>query len=339
MATAHLNPGPADLENLIGLRLSQREAHPMSEPLVSVVVVTFESEDDIGECVRSVLASAVPLEIIVVDNASSDRTVDCLAGIMADHPACRVIRNTENRGFAKGVNQGILASRADYILVLNPDCSLASDAIELTLGAFQGMPAVAMAGCMLLNTDGTEQAGARRYLPTPWRALVRVLQLHRFSSVHPGLKGFLMDHEPIPAHPAEVEATSGAFMLVRREAIEQVGPLDEGYFMHCEDLDWCFRFRQAGWKILFVPQARAIHKKACSSRARPIRVELYKHRGMIRFYRKFFRDRYPLLLMWGVAAAVWTRFALKATLMLLQKAWAPTSPPGQEVGNPRRYVG
>jgi hypothetical protein len=168
---------------------------------------------------------------------------------------------------------------------------------------------------------------------------VGALQLHRFASVHPGFKGFLMDREPVPTQPIEVEATSGAFMLVRRTAVEQVGMLDEGYFMHCEDLDWCWRFLQAGWKILFVPQARAVHKKARSSRTRPIRVELYKHLGMIRFYRKFFRDRYPLLLMWGVAAAVWTRFAFKATVMLLLKARTLTSPPRQELESPRRYVG
>ena len=311
----------------------------MRKPLVSVVVVTFESEDDIEECLRSVLASSVPLEVIVVDNASCDQTVDCLLRVVADHSACSVIRNPENRGFAKAVNQGIAASRGEFVLVLNPDCVVAPAAIAMALKVVQAEGDAAMAGCMLLNTDGTEQAGARRYFPTPWRALVRVLKLHRFTSLYPGFKAFLMDGEPVPTHPIEVEATSGAFMLVRREAIEQVGPLDEGYFMHCEDLDWCWRFRQAGWRILFVPQARTVHKKARSSRARPIRVELYKHRGMFRFYRKFFRDRYPLLLMWGVAAAVWTRFALKATLMLLQKAWAPTSPPRQEVESPRRYVG
>jgi GT2 family glycosyltransferase len=312
----------------------------MSDPVVSVVVVTFESEDDVGDCVRSVLASDVRLEVTVVDNASSDHTVDRFGHAAAGHPECRIIRNAQNQGFAKAVNQGIAVSRGAYVLVLNPDCTLAPGAIALVLGAMRDAPISAMAGCMLLNPDGTEQAGARRYLPTPWRALVRVLQLHRFAKLHPRLHGFLMNREPLPSQPVEVEATSGAFMLVRRRAVEQVGMLDEGYFMHCEDLDWCWRFRQAGWKILFVPQARAIHKKGRSSRTMPVRVELYKHLGMIRFYRKFFRYRYPLPLMWAVVAAVWTRFAAKAAMLLLLKACAQlTSTRREELPRPRRFVG
>ncbi len=311
----------------------------MSEPLVSVVIVTFESEDDIVECARPVLASDVVLDVTIVDNASSDRTVEHLTRIAADHPECRVICNAANRGFAAAVNQGIAASRGEYVLVLNPDCVLATDAIAVALGAIQASPHAAMAGCLLLNQDGSEQAGARRYLPTPWRALVRVLRLQRFAAHHPGLDGLAMNREPVPSQSVEVEATSGAFMLVRRRAIEQVGMLDEGYFMHCEDLDWCWRFRRAGWKILFVPQARAVHKKGRSSRKRPIRVELYKHLGMLRYYRKFLRDRYPLPLMWGVVAAVWIRFAVKAIVMLLLRAREPALPPRQKLHRPRRYVG
>jgi GT2 family glycosyltransferase len=270
----------------------------MLQPLVSVVVVTFESQDDIEECVRSVLASNAPAEVIVVDNASSDGTVDSVVCIMADHPECRAICNAQNRGFATA-EPGHRRSRGDYVLVLNPDCALDPDAIATALAAIEASPAAAVAGCMLLNTDGTEQAGARRYLPTPWRALVRVLNLNRLTNLLPGLDGIQMNREPVPSQAVEVEATSGAFMLVRRTAMQQVGMLDEGYFMHCEDLDWCCRFRQAGWKILFVPQARAVHKKGRSSRTRPIRVELYKHLGMIRFYRKFLRDRYPVALTWA----------------------------------------
>ena len=97
-------------------------------------------------------------------------------------------------------------------------------------------------------------------------------------------------------------------MMVRRDAMEDVGLLDEGYFMHCEDLGWCMRFRQAGRKILFVPDARMVHDKGHCSKARPIFVEWHKHKGMIRFYRKFFRHQYPGLLMGLVTVGVWARF-------------------------------
>lgn len=111
-------------------------------------------------------------------------------------------------------------------------------------------------------------------------------------------------------------------MFVRRAALEQVGPLDEGYFLHCEDLDWCMRFRQAGWKIMFVPDVAVIHFKGQSSKARPIRVLWHKHKGMIRFYQKFFRREYSWALMVLVAIAVWTRFSLLALVELLGRARA-----------------
>jgi GT2 family glycosyltransferase len=311
----------------------------MSEPLVCVVVVTFESRDDISECLRSVLASDVPVELIVIDNHSRDGTVERVAEIIAQRPQCRLMRNEHNVGFAKAVNQGIAASRAPFVLTLNPDAVVLPDTIGIALRALEARPKAALAGCMLLNPDGTEQAGARRYLPTPWRALVRVLQLYRLDALHPRLHGFHMNQEPVPRGPIEVEATSGAFMLVRRCAIEQVGTLDEGYFMHCEDLDWCVRFRQAGWTVLFVPNAKAAHRKGGSSRARPIRVELYKHRGMVRFYRKFFRRRYPSVLMWAVVAAVWTRFAIKAVWMALTGAGRAASPTSEtRIRDAGRYV-
>jgi hypothetical protein len=124
---------------------------------------------------------------------------------------------------------------------------------------------------------------------------------------------------PLPDRPVEVEAISGAFMLVRRSALEKVGPLDEGYFLHCEDLDWCMRFKQAGYQILFVPDVVVSHVKGGCSVNRPVFVEWHKHKGMIRFYRKFFRQRYPGVLMGLVFAAVWARFLVKAIVLTLKQ--------------------
>jgi GT2 family glycosyltransferase len=101
-------------------------------------------------------------------------------------------------------------------------------------------------------------------------------------------------------------------MLIRREALQDVGSLDEGYFLHCEDLDWCMRFRKKGWKILFVADARVVHHRGVCSRSRPVFVEWHKHKGMMRFYRKHFRHQYPGMLMWLVGTGVWLRFALLA---------------------------
>ena len=112
-----------------------------------------------------------------------------------------------------------------------------------------------------------------------------------------------LNHRPI-----EVEAISGSCSMVRRDVMEQLDYWDEGYFLHCEDLDLCMRVRQKGWKILFVPSAPVIHHQGYCSRTRPIFAEWNKHKGMMRFYRKFFRNQYPGALMWLVAIGVWLRF-------------------------------
>jgi GT2 family glycosyltransferase len=184
-------------------------------------------------------------------------------------------------------------------------------------------PEAGMAGCLLVNPDGTEQVGCRRFVPTPWRSMVRVLRLSHLIKNHPRFQPFTMKGLPLPEAPVPIEAISGAFMLVRREALEAVGPMDENYFLHCEDLDWCMRFRQAGWKILFVPHVRTVHWKGSCSKAHPVAVEYHKHRGMVRFYNKLFRHQYPGGLMVLVIAAVCLRFMAKAAWISTRRVFAP----------------
>ena len=293
---------------------SQRRDHPPPPvPRVSVVIVTYQSQDDIAACLRSVRRCTLPLEIIVVDNASQDATLDRLRANarLIDRLAC----NRDNVGFAKAVNQGLQLARGEYLLVLNPDSVVQPGAIEQAACALNDEPDAGLVGALLLNPDGTEQAGGRRAVPTPGRVLARTLALHRWFPGRSWARGFVLKDQPLPDAAIEVEAISGAFMLVRRAALEQVGPLDEGYFMHCEDLDWCMRFRERGWCVLFVPAARIVHRKGQSGRRCAVRVEWHKHRGMVRFYRKFFRSRYPVLLMPVIIGAVWCRFALKVGLL------------------------
>ena len=177
-----------------------------------------------------------------------------------------------------------------------------------------------MVGGLLINPDGTEQRGGRRAVPTPGRSLAQALGFGALAHRYPGLfSDFMLHQQPLPDQSIEVEAISGACMLVHHEALEEVGPLDEGYFMHCEDLDWCMRFRRKGWKILFVPDAKVMHYKGTCSKGRPIFVEWHKHKGMIRFYRKFFRDHYPLPLFWLVVVGVWVRFGILAGYYSLRR--------------------
>ncbi|CUS36075.1 glycosyltransferase family 2 protein [Candidatus Nitrospira nitrificans] len=292
-------------------RSSNLEVCPLSKT-VSLIIVNYNACECIVACVSSALSQVD--EVIVVDNASSD---DSLAQLEAAFPydsKVQIIRNYRNLGFAAACNIGAEASTGSCLFFLNPDCVLTPDSVSHLLRVLDDCTDVGMAGGLLVNPDGTEQAGGRRAIPTPWRSFVRAFGLSRFANRWPRLFfDFHLHTQPLPAHPIEVEAISGACMLIRRAAMQDVGHWDEGYFLHCEDLDFSMTLRRKGWKIMFVPDARVVHYKGSCSRARPIFVEWHKHCGMMRFYRKFFQHQYPGPLMWLVALGIWLRFGLVAT--------------------------
>lgn len=265
------------------------------------------------------MTSTVPVEIFVSDNGSVDDSVPLLRKTHRKTPNLQITENGTNLGFARGNNRVLPQATGDYLLFLNPDCLLEADTLALMIQVMETHPAAGMAGCLIRNLDGSEQPGCRRYIPTPWRSLMRVLNLSRFFPSEDRFRDFNLVGTDLPKTPVEVEAISGAFMFVRHSALENVGPLDEGYFLHCEDLDWCMRFKQAGYQILFVPDVVVSHVKGGCSINRPVFVEWHKHKGMIRFYRKFFRSRYSGGLMWLVFIAVWTRFLVKATYLTFQR--------------------
>jgi GT2 family glycosyltransferase len=276
---------------------------------LSAIIVNHNSRNLLRACVESLSLNSLPVEIIVIDNASVDESLEQVEGL----PAVTLVRNAANTGFASACNQGAALATTDYLLFLNPDCCFEKGALAELLAALQAKDKAGMAGGLLINPDGSEQGGARRAIPTPWRSFVRAFGLNYFDKRWPKLFfDFYLHKQPLPESPVEVEAISGACMLVKREAVADVGLWDEGYFLHCEDLDWCMRFRQKGWKILFVPSARVVHAQGSCSRNRPIFVEWHKHKGMMRFYLKFFRHQYPGILMWLVALGVWSRFGLIA---------------------------
>lgn len=286
---------------------------------ISTIIVNYNAGPLLRKCVDSLLACPLDVEIIVVDNASSDASLDGLQDLSR---VC-VIRNPVNVGFAAACNIGVQASSAPFLLFLNPDCFFQPDAIAPLLAGLQSGDRVGMVGGLLVNEDGTEQGGGRRAVPTPWRSLVRAVGLQRFANRWPKLfYDFHLHKQPLPDGPIEVEAISGACMLVKREAMVDVGLWDEGYFLHCEDLDWCMRFRQKGWKILFVPDARISHALGACSQSRRVFVEWHKHKGMLRFYRKFFRHQYPGVLMELVVTGVWLRFGLAAVYLTGRRVFA-----------------
>ena len=254
-----------------------------------VVIVNFNAGGFLRDAVESALRSQSAAHVYVVDNASIDKSLDLLPRDQGDR--LTIIRNGANLGFAAGCNIGLKQATASNILILNPDCQVTDGAIERLITVLRSTDRIGMVGPHLLNPDGSEQAGGRRRLPTPSLVLfgaASALGLERFLPVQ--LPNFLLHQDPLPSSPVEVEAISGACLMARREMIMDIGPLDEQYFLHVEDLDWCMQARRAGWKILFVPDAKVVHQKGISSHVQPLTVEYYKHKGMVRFYGKLLGD-------------------------------------------------
>lgn len=278
-------------------------------PALGVIIVNFNAGALLLQCVDAVWASSIDLQVVVSDNGSSD---DSLALLRERHDADRrltIIENGRNLGFARGSNLAIDAVQAPYLLFLNPDCIVGQGTLARMVGFMDANPVVGMSGCVVRNPCGTEQVASRRVIPDPWIGLARLLLIEQlWPSL---LAGKRLDRtgEPLPGRPVQVEAISGAFMLVRRQALEEVGFLDEDYFLHCEDLDWFVRFRRAGWPIYLVPDVDAVHYKGACSMGRPISVLWHKHRGMTRFFRKFQFSEYPLPMSLLVILGIWVHFA------------------------------
>lgn len=284
----------------------------------SCVIVNYNAGAGLVTCIQSVIGQV--REVILVDNASRDNSVELVESHFAGDARLRIIRNSTNLGFAAACNIGARAAQHPYWLFLNPDCICTDGSVAELYRVLTTTPKAGMVGGLLLNLDGSEQAGGRRLTPTPGRTLVSAFGLQRFAKRWPELLvDFNLHRQPLPNAPISVEAISGACMLVKPEAVAAVGLWDEAYFLHCEDLDWCMRFVRAGWEILFVPSAPITHAQGVCSKTRPLFVEWHKHKGMTRFYRKFFRTSYSLPLLWLVIAAIWCRFGLIAAATFIQK--------------------
>jgi len=297
---------------------SDRAKH--MKPSVSVIIVNYNGGPLLAECVRSVFKSTVPVEVLVSDNASTDTSLIDLQMICGADERLRIIESPTNLGFATANNLALDQSKSPFLLFLNPDCIVQPDTLERMLTLFDADAKLGMAGCLIRNPNGSEQPGCRRSIPTPWRTFVHLTGLdRRLGPTDPRFRSYLHTGLPLPAQPEEIEAISGAFMLVRRAALDDVGPMDAGFFMHFEDLDWCLRFRRKGWKVMFEPTVEILHVGGVCTVVRPMAVEYHKHMGMIRFYRKFFRDQNPLLLYFVLFPAIVGRFLVRVCFHALTK--------------------
>jgi N-acetylglucosaminyl-diphospho-decaprenol L-rhamnosyltransferase len=244
---------------------------------VSAVVVTYNALPWIERCLESVRG----LETVVVDNGSTDGTVEL---VRDRFPDARLVQQ-ENRGLAAGWNRGIAEATGDWFLILNADAWLLGDAIERLVEFGQQHPRAAVVGPRLLNQDGSLQRSVRGF-PTLWRLATEYLFLRKLAPGSRALNAFYaggFGHD----EPRECDWVMGSCLLIRRTAVEDVGPLDESFFLFSEETDWCYRARQAGWQVWFFPGAECVHVGGAAHGGRLFRENvrshlrfLAKHRGL-----------------------------------------------------------
>jgi GT2 family glycosyltransferase/nucleoside-diphosphate-sugar epimerase len=247
---------------------------------IGVIIVNYNAGEYLGKCIRSVTQSRAPLDIVIVDNDSLDDSLSSIKSLVSKPHRLKLIENPENYGFSRAVNQGALKLKNKYIMLLNPDCTVFPNTLLKLQQVMVSDRNIAVAGALVFNPDGSEQRGCRRNEPTLKRSIVTALGLGKRQ------EGIDQTYQHLPSKPVEVDAVSGAAMLVRREYFDQAGGLDEDYFLHCEDLDYCRRMRDYGYKVMFCPNASAIHRQGGSGGASSVFVEKHKHQGMLTYNRK-----------------------------------------------------
>ncbi|MBN1889222.1 MAG: glycosyltransferase family 2 protein [Thermoflexales bacterium] len=250
---------------------------------LSVVIVSWNVRDLLRRCVQSIFkfqVSSFKLEVIVVDNASSDGSAEM---VRSEFPQVRLVANGTNRGFTGGNNDGLAIARGRYVMLLNPDTQVLDDALATLVTYADAHPQIGALGPQLIYPDGSIQSSRRRF-PSLCTALFESTWLQ--SLAPPGLLKAYYALDLPDDQAAEVDWLMGAALLVRREVVEQVGVLDEGFFMYSEELDWCKRIKDAGWQIVYLPEARVIHHEGKSSEQVAPQRHVYFQTSKVRYFRK-----------------------------------------------------
>ncbi len=268
---------------------------------LSVIIVSWNVRELLRQCLSSVISNQYavtsiqseedPLntencklntEIIVVDNASADGTVEMLR---AEFPQVRVMANSENVGFTRGNNQALAVAQGRYLFLLNPDTELRPGALQTLVDYMEQHPRVGIVGPRLFYGDGTPQSSRRRF-PTLATAFLESTKLQQWFPRNRVLTRYYMLDTRDDA-TQEVDWINGAAMFVRREMYDQIGGFDEAFFMYSEELDWCYRAKQAGWQVIYLPTSQVTHYEGKSSEQVVAARDIYFHSSKIRFFRKY----------------------------------------------------
>ena len=239
-----------------------------------IIIVNFNTASLLKECLKSIEENRgdIYLEILVVDNNSEDQSVEM---VKKDFPQVKLIANLENIGFARGVNQALNVTKGRYFLLLNPDAKILPGVLRGLVDFMDQNKDAAISGVQLLNPDGTKQNSIANFPSLAQelfnKSLLRILFPKRYPSKYQEF-----------VSPIEVESVIGACMIIRPEAVKEVGELDPGYFLFLEETDWCYQMKKRGWKIYHLPQLQAIHKQGQSLLG-------FKSKGRIEYYRSYYR--------------------------------------------------
>ena len=272
---------------------------------LSIVIVSYNVRSYLEACLQSVRKAleGIEGEVFVVDNHSSDDTVSVLR---SQYSWVRMIENQENLGFAKANNIAIRQSQGDYVLLLNPDTVVGEQTLRSALLFMDEHPKAGGAGVMMLNTDGTRAPESRRALPTPWVSCLKMLGF---------TKRYYMSHLPWDA-PGRIDVVSGAFCLLRKEALDKIGLLDEDFFMYGEDIDLSYRLLKAGWENWYLPYA-IVHHKGKSTQKSDYRYVHIFYQAMLIFFRKHY-SHLSIFYTLPVKMAIYFRASI-ALIDLLRK--------------------
>ncbi len=276
----------------------------MDKIKLSVVIVNFNTGDFLKTCLSSLedALKGIPSEVFVVDNASSDESFTRVQ----EKFKFNFLPQAENLGFARANNLAISQPKGEYVLLLNPDTKLSDDSISAVISKLDNNPEVGIATCKVVLANGQLDPASHRGFPTPWASFTYFLKLEKvfpqtklFGQYHLTYEDLCKEHE--------IDSPSGAFFMIRKKVIDQIGLLDENYFMYAEDLDWAFRAKRVGWKVMYYPHSSIVHYKGISSGIKSHSHTLTKlnresrkravrafYDTMLLFYKKHMEKRYPM---------------------------------------------
>lgn len=295
----------------------------MNSPAISVIIVNWNTKDLLAAAIQSVIDTAgkLAVEIIVVDNGSTDGSQAMLRN---RYPLARLIQNTQNVGFARANNQGASQAHGEYLLLLNSDAALYRGALQSLLEVMRAHPKAALVGAHLRNADGSFQASHTPF-PNLWQEFLILSGLGRafYGAQYPS-RG---PEENVG--PQKVDYVEGACMLIRADAYQDVGGLDEGYFMYAEEVDLCYTLQQRGWEVWYQPKARVLHHGGGSSRNRRTSREGDLYQSRVRFFRKNYGNWQAEILkaqMYFITIAKWSVHGILRLLSRGRRGRAVISP-------------